>query len=322
MLDTSKWVYFKISDLFLVKKGKRLTKENQISGSTPYIGAVDSNNGVTGYVAQSPIHEGNTISLSYNGSVGEAFYQEHPFWATDDVNVLYPKFALTKNIALFICPILRMEKYRFAYGRKWTLDKMNESIIKLPTDKKGEPDWQFMEDFIKERYNRIEKKTITKIKSKSEPLNISNWKQFKISDLFDCNTTPAVHEIERGTIPYVTRTSANNGVDAFVSEVHGKLNKGNCITIGAEGRFAFYQPGQFVSGVKIYTLRNKKLNKYNALFVCTLLNQEVYRYCYGRARILDKIKEEYIKLPVDSQGNPDWQFMGNYIKSLPYSDLI
>ena len=321
MIDTSEWKPFKIGDLFLIKKGKRLTKEDQLAGNTPYIGAVDSNNGVTNYIEQSPIHDGNTISLSYNGSVGEAFYQEHPFWATDDVNVLYPKFNLTRNIALFICPILRLEKYRFAYGRKWTLEKMKESIIKLPT-KNNKPDWQFMEDFIKKKYTEIEKKTVTKVRTRPTSLNTSTWKQFKISDLFKCSTTPTVIEIQPGKVPYVTRTSTNNGVDSFVSEISKKLNKGNCITIGAEGRVAFYQSDSFISGVKIYTLRSIYLNKYNGLFISTILNKEIYRYCYGRARILDKIKEEFIKLPADSQGNPDWQFMENYIKSLPYSDLI
>ena len=47
------------------------------------------------------LHKGGTITVSYNGSVGETFYQEEPFWASDDVNVLYPKFNLTKNIAMF-----------------------------------------------------------------------------------------------------------------------------------------------------------------------------------------------------------------------------
>ena len=69
-------------------------------------------------------------------------------------------------------------------------------------------------------------------------------------------------------------------------------------------------------------IRNKKLNKYNGLFICTVLNQDVYKYSYGRARILDKIKQEIIKLPVDKNGNPDWDYMEKYIKSLPYSDLI
>ena len=157
MIDTSKWASFKIGDLFLIKKGKRLTKEDQVSGKTPYIGAVDSNNGLTNYIEQSPIHEGNTISLSYNGSVGEAFYQADPFWATDDVNVLYFKKSnkneFNKYIALFICTILRQEKYRYSYGRKWVLENMRSTKIKLPikrnTNNEYEPDWNFMENYIK-----------------------------------------------------------------------------------------------------------------------------------------------------------------------------
>lgn len=88
-LDFSTWKKYRLGDLFEIKKGKRLTAEDQTEGNTPYIGAIDSNNGIANHIGQDPIHLGNTISLSYNGSVGEAFYQLVPFWATDDVNVLY-----------------------------------------------------------------------------------------------------------------------------------------------------------------------------------------------------------------------------------------
>lgn len=325
MIDTSKWNSFKIGDLFLIKKGKRLTKEDQVSGKTPYIGAVDSNNGLTNYIEQSPIHEGNTISLSYNGSVGEAFYQEHPFWATDDVNVLYPKFNLTRNIALFICPILRLEKYRFAYGRKWTLEKMNESIIRLPT-KNGNPDWQFMEDYIEKIYNKFEKRTITKIKTKPDSLDISDWKEFKISDLFNVKGTKTtkLDDLELagpGMYPYVTTQAVDNGVAGYYSLF---TEEGNVITAdSAVIGFCSYQEKPFSASDHVEKLIPKfKMNKFNALFIVTMLNKENYRYSYGRKFNQTKIKDTIIKLPVDFQGNPDWQFMENYIKSLPYSDLI
>ncbi len=134
---------------FVIKKGKRLTSEDQTDGETPYIGAIDSNNGVSNYIGQPPIHAGGTISLSYNGSVGEAFYQPRAFWATDDVNVLYPKFDMSEGVGLFLCAVLRREKYRFSYGRKWTLEMMHETAIKLPITSDGAPDWQYMDDYIK-----------------------------------------------------------------------------------------------------------------------------------------------------------------------------
>ena len=55
------WKECRIGDLFDVKKGRRLTADEQIEGETPYIGAIDSNNGVANYIGQEAIHDGNTI---------------------------------------------------------------------------------------------------------------------------------------------------------------------------------------------------------------------------------------------------------------------
>ncbi len=166
-LNVNEWKRFYIGRIFNIKKGKRLTSADQEDGPNIYIGAIDSNNGVANHIKQNPIHKGNTISLSYNGSVGEAFYQPEPYWATDDVNVLYPNFdSFNQYIGLFIAAIIRQEKYRFSYGRKWTLENMKITDICLPikrnednspvidtskkySDKGYIPDWQYMEDYIK-----------------------------------------------------------------------------------------------------------------------------------------------------------------------------
>ena len=149
-LDVDSWCYYKYTDsrLFDIKKGKRLTKEDFVAGNTPFIGAIDDNNGYRDFVDQDPIHKANTITINYNGSVAEAFYQPKDFWASDDVNVLYPKFELNPFVALFIVTVIRLEKFRFNYGRKWGLVRMKESLIRLPT--KGEnPDFEFMENYVK-----------------------------------------------------------------------------------------------------------------------------------------------------------------------------
>lgn len=153
--DALAWEWFKLGGddgLFEIRKGKRLTSDDQTSGNTPYIGAIDSNNGVSNYIGQNPIHEGNTISLSYNGSVGEAFYQPVPYWATDDVNALYLRDeygTLTPATGMFVCTVLKHDKYRYSYGRKWTLDNMSDTMVKLPATPEGKPDWQYMENYIK-----------------------------------------------------------------------------------------------------------------------------------------------------------------------------
>ena len=46
------------------------------------------------------------------------------------------------------------------------------------------------------------------------------------------------------------------------------------------------------------------------------------RFSYGRT-IGEKDMDEFIiKLPIDSDGEPDWKFMEDYIKALPYGDRL
>lgn len=42
---------------------------------------------------------------------------------------------------MFLITLISLEKYRSNYGRKWGLGRMNDTYIKLPIDKKGNPDW-------------------------------------------------------------------------------------------------------------------------------------------------------------------------------------
>ena len=67
----------------------------------------------------------------------------------DDVNVLYPKFDMNVYSAMFLVTLIEKEKYRFCYGRKWQASIMKETVIKLPIAKNGEPDWSYIENYIK-----------------------------------------------------------------------------------------------------------------------------------------------------------------------------
>ena len=181
-LNPKSWKWFVLSNLFDIKKGKRLTKADMEPGTTAFISAIDSNNGLRQRISAKPMHPANVITVNYNGNgVAEAYFQPEPFFASDDVNVLYPKFEINLPTALFICAIIRREKYRFNYGRKWNLDRMNESKIKLPARPDGEPDWTWMRRFIlsqkfsaqlheDERDTAIAKQRLAEIASNPESL--------------------------------------------------------------------------------------------------------------------------------------------------------
>ena len=149
-IDTCKWKPFALGLIFDIKKGTRLTKADMQEGEINFIGASAMNNGVTAKIGNTEcLHPANTITVSYNGSVGEAFYQDAPFWASDDINVLYPKFKLSRQIAFFMIPYIRAIGKRYAFVDKWRLEIMEKDCIPLPVTSSGNPDFDYMEQSMK-----------------------------------------------------------------------------------------------------------------------------------------------------------------------------
>lgn len=149
LISTNRWKWYTLEQLFDIERGRGPRKKHvNEDGTTPFVTSTDSNNGVVGFTSTPPCHAGNTIGVNRNGSVGEAFYQPRPFCSTEDVHVFIPKFQMNVMSALFLTTLIRQEKYRFGYGRKWGLDRMKKSRIKLPARPDGAPDWKYMETFI------------------------------------------------------------------------------------------------------------------------------------------------------------------------------
>ena len=148
-IDSSQWKSFRIGDLFEVVKGTRLTKANMRSGEIRFIGSSAMNNGLTAMVCNDEnIHPANTLTVCYNGSVGETFYQDKPFWASDDVNVLYPKFEMNVYIGMFIAPIIKAISTKYNFVDKWKQEVMTNSKIMLPATDDGEPDFAYMDAYM------------------------------------------------------------------------------------------------------------------------------------------------------------------------------
>ncbi|MCL2860410.1 MAG: restriction endonuclease subunit S [Oscillospiraceae bacterium] len=317
-LDISTWKLFKMSDIFIFTKGKRLTKEDMIPGKLNYLGAISDNNAVRDYIDADVQHEGNCITVNYNGSVGESFYQSEPFWATDDINILDLKEKLmTENIGLFLCSVIKHNKYKFGYGRKWTLEKMKETKILLPTIN-NDVDYNYMDSYIK-MLNIKHVKTVNTKKTAS----LTSWQLFKIGDIFDVSIGKSedLSVLEHGKINFVGRTSLNNSIQSFVDT--DTINKGNCITLGMVGTYyPAWQENDFSCSQNILILRNLNLNKYIALFINTLIKKMVNnKYSYNRPIQKNKFVNEIISLPYKNN-TIDWLYMENYIKALPYADKM
>lgn len=151
-VDVTAWKAFKLDELFDIKKGTRLTRANMKIGDIPFIGAANINNGITSYIANNEhLHPSGTLTVAYNGNggTGKTFYQNESFWASDDVHILYPRFVMTRNIALFIATAIeRVGRDKYGFADKWKLEYMRNDEIKLPVSADGTVDWAYMDNYM------------------------------------------------------------------------------------------------------------------------------------------------------------------------------
>lgn len=175
-------------------------------------------------------------------------------------------------------------------------------------------------------------------------LNVDVWKEFQLTDVFTVkggfyNKKPE-HSIE-GNTPFLASTESNNGVTEYYSlddikmwdkvgnidnTLDKKIYEGNCIAVTVNGSVcnAFYQSEDFTCSHDITALypKNHNLTPTQALFVCTVIMKEKYRWSYGRKpHDVKKFGRSIIKLPVTTTGEVDWDFMEKYIKSLNHKPL-
>lgn len=156
-------------------------------------------------------------------------------------------------------------------------------------------------------------------------LDTAKWNNYELDSLFKITgskTTPLLElqEYGVGKYPFITTQATNNGVEDFYDYY---TEKGNVLTIdSAVIGYCSYQSFDFSASDHVEKLIPKfEMDKYIGLFLTTIFNKEKYRYNYGRKASQSRLRQRSIKLP-SKNDNPDWDFMRNYIKSLPYSSSL
>lgn len=331
-LNIEKWVEFRFDEIFDIERGSSLYINSCEEGTTPYASASADNNGISQHLNITPNRPGNCLVINYDGSVGESFYQAKPFFASEKiVTVTLKERELNVYIALFLAAVIKQEKFRFSYGRKWAVKSvMESSVIKLPANNENCPDWDFMERYMKSLKH---KPLTTRNRSTSNDLNVHTWRPFRVRDIFDVqyginmelNTCVEVGKDEPESVNFVARTESNNGVSARVKLVEGKIPQAaGLITCAGGGSVlsTFLQEEPFYSGRDLYLLIPRyPMNRLSKLFCITVIKANKYRYSYGRQANIT-LPDLELLLPSRADGKPDFEFMENYMKSLPYGDRI
>lgn len=326
-IDISKWKEFNITDLFQVKlSSDDLQPGKLIDGDIPLVSSGKNNNGIVMYIEEqkdATLYNENTITIDM---FGKAFYQSKRYYAVSHgrINILIPKFEITKNIGMFLVSVLEKsfeEKYSFTTMCSSTLLK-NEKI-KLPTDNNENPDWGYMEEYMENIKMQVNKflNGLDYCIEENNKIDIIEWGEFEIGNLFEIVSPKVYHtrEVKENLegIPYVVRSKFNNGIKYMVErDEKFVVNPKGVISFGAENASFFYQEKEYISGRDMYYIDTRNLSRNTALFIIACLEKLTSKYSYNFGLFPKLLKEEKIKLPIKSNGEPDYEYMDKYMTEL------
>ena len=159
-MKKTEWKAFVIGDMFDVKRGNaKDVRQRAEGGKVALVSAIDSNNAVLGMV--DPL-EGDSVfppslTVHNNGNgVGLVFVHPYNFVATSDVSVLTMKNGEFRPYFLrFLIAAIQKQKTKFNYGYKLANNRLKKQKIMLPADENGQPDFSFMEEYMRAIEKRL-----------------------------------------------------------------------------------------------------------------------------------------------------------------------
>jgi len=295
----------KVGELFHIKYGINMELNacdvtNDDDGIN-FVARTADNNGVVAKVkpiAGKTPQPAGVITCAGGGSVLSAFVQYKPFYSGRDLYLLTPKRKMRLEEKLFYCHCIKMNAYRYTYGRQ-----ANKTLkdIDLPSL----PDWLktfTIQDFCTVVFDTVKKRCHTLIKQTNQIRFPTNGEQqfdilgeekntMKVKDLFDLeqgNSFELINmNIDRNSdINFVARTSENNGITAQVQQLAGvEPFPVGCITVALSGSVlsSFVQDKPFYTAFHVMVLHPKtKMRLEEKLFYCHCIKMNACRYTFGR----------------------------------------
>jgi restriction endonuclease S subunit len=325
---------FKFSSVFDFERGRRLVELDQIEGEVAYISSTKNNNGIASHISPPEFMKiyTNRMTLSNSGSVGYLFYHDYKFVASDHCTVIWIKdknVVLTNHIFSYLKPVIEYMRDRYNFGRELKNTRLAKERVLLPIDASGEPDWEYMESYTASLLPDISFESLETDLSLPGEIDINKWKEFSINDVFSEITPGKVNNaalLQDGTdIPYIGAKKKDSGVVRMVADTDD-TSIGPCIAFICDGDgsvgYTNYVPfDRFLCTVNVRLGYNSSITHESALFLVTVLDLQRQKYSFGR-KWGSRLDKTVIKLPVDSNKQPDWKFMEDYIKNTPYSEYI
>lgn len=353
-IDASGWKVFHLYDIFDISMGNKFDKSKM--AETPYgvnfVGRSSLNNGIACQVALVKDKTGNVIkpypagdiTIAMGGSIGSCYVQPKEFYTSQNVCVLHSDDI---NITLSAKQFIATAIFASCKNYEAFVDELNRHIktdfcIQLPVTSNGTPDWQYMDNYIKciERTARSNLATLKeKNASPRKRIDTSEWKDFRIGDLFEklelkfipnrpFNKAFDVSQIRTRefNLPLVNAKHDNNGIMYYGRKEEWEFTKMS-IDIVQNGAIStgdvYAQPQDTGVLWDAYLIKPKfpNVTENILLYLATTIQTSIKKhFSYDNKCIWDKAQNEVVKLPVKYNQNgipePDWNYMEQYIEQI------
>lgn len=338
-LDITGWKRFHLYDdlLFSIDAGNKFDKSkmNVSNPEVDFVSRSNNNNGISCVVDRidsvEPYKAGN-MTIALGGEyLGSCFIQKNDFYTSQNVNVLIPKWDMSDYVKRYISLIIFKESrtYYKAFEDELNRHMTTDFSILLPIEATGNPDWVYMENYIKLIEKKAQKRIniLLNLKGKQSLVDTTNWKSFKIKDLFvtikknnqlQVPTGASVNkkDLIDGEIPRITVTNFNNGISGYYSIANDNKKYRifeNFISVSFL-KTVFYHPYKASLDMKVHCLqlKDEKLrdNYFINLFLVTILKESLSGN-YADQISSKLLPDLFIKLPSTDSDTPDWSYMEN-----------
>lgn len=335
-LNDRSWATFKVKEIFSIEKCKCSSVSSLKQGDFPYVGATNRNNGIMSFVEKKErwITKGNCIVFICDGqgSVGYSIYKKEDFIGSTTLKVGRNK-NLNRYIAQFLVSALDKNRQIYSYGYKRNENRLLNESIMLPVTNSNEPDYVFMEQYIKEREDKLIQKYRDFIGDKWKMGGVKNlenkkWKLFKVLDLFEYKrgNQNNMNSLAKGNDILISAKNIDNGLKGFYTSTNKKKGfyNGDCITLNNDGDggvcLAYYQPYKFLLDTHVYALYPKvTMSSYMMLYITQSLSKQRVCFSHGYSISQDRLKSMQVMLPIAKDGQPDYDFMEQYVKEVMHN---
>lgn len=298
----------KLHELFKVEYGvnlelNKLVKTNKrVSNSVYFISRTSKNNGASAIVKiidKISAIPANTITVAAGGSVLETYLQPLPYYSGRDLYYLTPKVNLNEKELLFYCYCIKMNKFKYSFGRqanKTLKDLLIPDITEIPK-------WV-------NSYNITELLDLDfELQTAETPLYRNNntlIKNVPLIQIFDTvnglsssNVKRRKHKINKDYLPYVrpSNSQASSSV-SYVNrlEIPDKyIFPKNTLYVSTDGQgshtYSYVSTFEFVPNSNVTVLIPKRtMSLRNKLYYSMVITKNRPLFSYGRKPKGNKLK--------------------------------